>query len=122
QDLAATRRVTLSLGRTASAPRQILGRDLFWWAHRLGLTHLPARSWLARRMQQGPDGLIGVTPAELAARHRITLAPRTIGLTGDEARFVDGARRRFAAVVWATGFRPEYALVAPLCAAAPGSL
>lgn len=116
-DLAASHRVTLSLGRTGSAPRRILGRDLFWWAHRLGLTHLPARSWLARRMQQGPDGLIGVTPAELAGRYRITLAPRTLGLTGDEATFADGRRRRFAAVVWATGFRPEYSLVASLAAA-----
>ncbi len=117
QDLSASHRVTWSLGRTASAPRQILGRDLFWWAHRLGLTHLPARSWLARRMQQGPDGLIGVTPAELAERHRITLAPRTLGLAGDEATFADGSRRRFAAVVWATGFRPEHALLTPLAAA-----
>lgn len=111
QDLAATHRVTLSLGDTASSPRTILGRDLFWWAHTFGLTRVPADSWLGRRMQGGPDGLIGATPEALADAHGLRLAPRLTGLADREARFADDTRRRFDAVIWATGFRPDFGLV-----------
>jgi putative flavoprotein involved in K+ transport len=117
QDLAVTHRVTLSMGRTSRAPRALLGRDLFWWAHHLGLDRLPARSWLARRIQAGPDGLIGLGPEALARRHRFALAPRTLDLEGDQARFADGSRRRFDAVVWATGYRPDYPMLAGLAGA-----
>ncbi len=114
QELAASHRVTLSLGRTASSPRRLLGRDVFWWAHTLGLTRIPAHSYLGRRLQRGPDGLIGASAAELAARHRFALAARTVAFTGTRARFADGTSGEFAAVVWATGYRPSYPLLEPL--------
>lgn len=114
EQLAASHRVTLSLGRTASSPRALLGRDVFWWAHLVGLTRLPAHWRLARRMQRGPDGLIGASPEELARRHGFELAPRTVAFEGALARFADGTSRAFDAVVWATGYRPDYPLLAPL--------
>jgi putative flavoprotein involved in K+ transport len=116
-DLARSHRVTWSLGATATSPRRILGRDLFWWAHKSGLVHLPAHWSLARRMQSGPDALIGETPAQLAARHGLALAPRTVAFAGDQARFADGSTRRFDAVVWATGFQPSHPMLAPLAEA-----
>lgn len=118
EQLAASHRVTLSLGRTASSPRALLGRDVFWWAHLVGLTRLPAHWRLARRMQRGPDGLIGASPEELARRHGFELAPRTVAFEGALARFADGTSRAFDAVVWATGYRPDYPLLAPLAAPA----
>lgn len=114
QELAATHRVTLSLGRTASTPRRLLGRDVFWWAHLLRVTQIPSQSFLGRRMQRGPDGLIGASAAELAARHRFSLAPRTVAFAGSRAHFADGSSRQFSAVVWATGYRPSYPLLASL--------
>jgi putative flavoprotein involved in K+ transport len=101
-------RVHLALGRTASSPRRVLGRDLFWWARRLGVHHIPADSALGRHMQRQPDGLIGTSPAQLAAAHGIVLRPRVVAAEGDHVGFADGGRQRFAAVLWATGFTPRY--------------
>ncbi|WP_437818884.1 flavin-containing monooxygenase [Sorangium sp. So ce1078] len=106
-ELAASRRVCLSLGRTASSPRRILGRDLFFWAHALGLTRVTAESRLGKRLRRGPDGLIGIDPRSIA-RRGVALAPRLVQLDGRTARFADGSRRRVDAVLWATGFRPRF--------------
>lgn len=107
QDLAATHRVHLALGRTGTSPRSLAGRDLFWWAHHLGLPRVTIDSRLGRRLRGQPDGLLGVTTQQIAARG-VTLSPRVTAMHGSTARFADGASRRFDAVVWATGFRPRY--------------
>lgn len=108
QDLASTHRVTLALGRTASSPRQILGRDFFWWAHLFGVTRITAESRLGKRLRRGPDGIIGTSPERLAAERGITIAPRVVGLDGARARFIDGTEESFDAIIWATGFNPRY--------------
>lgn len=108
QDLARVHRVHLALGRTASLPRRMLGRDLFWWANTLGLPRVTAASRLGRRMKQQPDEIIGTTPARLASEYNIALHPRVLAVNGDEVHFADGARRHFGAIVWATGYRPSY--------------
>jgi len=106
-------RVHLALGRTAHSPRRVLGRDLFWWARRLGVHHIPARSALGRRMQRGPDEIIGRSHAELAAAHGLVLRPRVASVHDDRVGFADGQRQRFAAIVWATGYRPRYDWIHP---------
>jgi putative flavoprotein involved in K+ transport len=107
QELAKGRRVHLALGRTASSPRRILGRDLFWWAHTFGLTRVTIDSRLGANMSRQPDGLLGVTPAELAGLG-ISLKPRLASIEERTARFADGTHQRIDAVIWATGFRPRY--------------
>ncbi len=108
RELAASREVHLSLGRTAASPRSLLGRDFFWWAHLLRLMEVTAGSWLGRKMRQGPDGIIGPGPEELAREHGLVLRPRVQGVEGNRVTFVDGGSVEVDAIVWATGFRPDY--------------
>ncbi|ATB32445.1 flavin-containing monooxygenase [Melittangium boletus] len=108
QDLARTHKVHLALGRTAWLRRRILGRDLFWWAHLLGLPRVTADSRLGSRMKHQPDEVIGTTPERLAAEHGIKLQSRVVAVDGNEVRFADGTQHRFGAIVWATGYRPSY--------------
>jgi len=108
RELAASHEVHLALGSTAVTPRSLLGRDFFWWAHLLRLTDVTADSWLGRKMRQGPDGIIGQGPEVLAREHGLVLRPRVQGVEGHRITFVDGSSMEVAAIVWATGFRPDY--------------
>lgn len=108
RELAATHEVHLSLGRTAASPRQLLGRDYFWWAHLLRLTEVTRDSWLGQKMRQGPDGIIGPGPEELAREHGIVLRPRLRELEGHRVTFEDGGSLEVDTLLWATGFRPDY--------------
>lgn len=82
-----------------------------------------AVAMVERRVRQGlpPRSVVSVTglpptPAllrarELGALHRLPMFER---LTADGAVWADGRTERVDAVVWATGFRPEIAHLAPL--------
>jgi putative flavoprotein involved in K+ transport len=107
RELAAHHKVYLSLGRTGSMPRRVLGRDLYWWAHLLRLTEVTIDSPRGQRWSRQPDGLVGVTP-EMLARSGVLLTGRTVGVDGDRVLFEDGGSARIRTLVWATGFRPDY--------------
>ena len=113
-ELAATREVHLAVGtRQKTVAQRPLGRDLFWWLTKAGLVTRPATSpvaaWLRKR---GGDLVIGITWDDIDAAG-ITVHPRLTGADAHSARFGDGADGDntlddVAAVVWATGFRPDY--------------
>ena len=90
----AGRRVTLSGPDTGSLPRRFLGRDVYDWLWPT-LMRPPVDSALGRRLMQGRlfsgDPLIGVSTKKLERVGRTT-----------------AVRDGFAAVVWCTGFRPEF--------------
>ncbi len=110
-ELSRTREVHLAAGtRQKTVPQRPLGRDLFWWLTRTGVITRPASSpvaaWFRKR---GGDLVIGTTWDDIDTAG-ITTYPRLTSATGKEAGFADGARLSdVAAVVWATGFRPDYA-------------
>ena len=108
RELSATHEVHLALGRTAASPRQWLGRDYFWWVHLLRLTEVTRDSWLGRKMRQGPDGIIGPPPEQMAREHGIVLRPRLRDVEGHRVTFEDGQSLEVGTLVWATGFRPDY--------------
>ena len=56
---------------------------------------------------QHRDTLIGSSPRRLS-RHGVTLKPRVIDAQGKTVRFEDGAELDVDAVIWATGYRPDY--------------
>lgn len=115
-ELAATRDVTLAVGtEPLQLPQRILGRDLFWWLTRLGVITRTSDSLLARRMRARGDLVIG-TPLRDLRRAGVRIRPRLIGAAGDgptvdDVAFEDGSRARPATVVWATGFRSDYAWI-----------
>ena len=110
-ELAATHDVTLAIGtEPLQLPQRILGRDLFWWLTRLGVLTKTSDSLLARRMRARGDLVIG-TPVRDLRRAGVRLRPRLAGPATDGVRFEDGSRACPTTVVWATGFRTDYAWI-----------
>jgi putative flavoprotein involved in K+ transport len=111
EELAATRTVELSIGSAYPAlPQRLLGRDLFWWLTRLGLMRVTAGSRLGRRMQTRGEFLIGSSRRDLQ-RAGVRFRPRLVDAVDRTVRFADGSSREIAAVVWATGYRSDYAWI-----------
>jgi len=110
-ELAATHPVTLAVGTPSlELPQRLLGRDLFWWLTRFGVITKTADSFLARRMRARGDLVIGTRLTQLR-QAGVTIRPRVRSTTPDAVVFEVGSVRRPAAVVWATGFRPDHSWI-----------
>jgi putative flavoprotein involved in K+ transport len=110
-ELAATHPVTLAVGtESLELPQRLLGRDLFWWLTRFGVLTKTADSRLARRMRARGDLIIG-TPLTQLRQAGVTIRPRVRTATPDAVLFEVGSVHRPAAVVWATGFRPDHSWI-----------
>lgn len=108
EELGRERPVLLSVGKPSPyLPQRILGRDLFWWLYRLGLMAASRDSWLGRKMRQN-DPLIGTDLRRLSG---VELVGRTASAEGTVVTFADGRSAAVASVIWATGFRPDYAWI-----------
>jgi putative flavoprotein involved in K+ transport len=104
-ELFATHRVHLAVGgRMPRLPERVLGKSLFWWLEKAGVMDVPVDSLLGRRMSR-TDTLIGKSPRMLRTVRRLG---RVIEAEGRGVLTADGGRVSPAAVVWATGFRPDY--------------
>jgi putative flavoprotein involved in K+ transport len=107
-EISRTRDTFLSLGsRPPALPQRFLGRDLFWWMTRLGLMNKTADSRLVRRMRAKGDPVIGTRWSDLDQRG-VRVRARVTGGVNRTVSFADGSRLDVAAVIWATGFRPDY--------------
>jgi putative flavoprotein involved in K+ transport len=100
-------RVVLAVGsRQMPLPQRVLGRDLFWWLTKSRVINKTVESRLGSRMQHR-DTLIGSNPRRLS-RLGVTLKPRVVEAQGKTVRFEDGGELDVNAVIWATGYRPDY--------------
>jgi putative flavoprotein involved in K+ transport len=106
-ELSRTHDVHLSVGsRQTPLPQRLLGRDLFWWLTRTRLLSKTVDSRLGQRLRYR-DTLIGSSPRELR-RHGVELRTRTVDASDRTVRFEDGTELAVDAVVWATGYRPDF--------------
>jgi len=111
KELSATHKVVLSVGsRQKPLPQRLLGRDLFWWLTKAGILNKNIESRLGRKLSTR-DTLIGSSPRELERRYRVELKPRAAGSDGRTVRFEDGSELALDAVIWATGYRPDYSWI-----------
>src|SRR3954452_10357254 len=111
QELAATHPVTLAIGsRPKMLPQRLLGRDLFWWLIRLGLLRKPADSRIARRIRAKGEGVIGADWKQLR-RAGLATRSRAVDATGTTVHCADGGTGDFDIVIWATGYRSDYAWI-----------
>jgi putative flavoprotein involved in K+ transport len=111
QELSSMHGVTLALGKkTPSVPQRPLGRDLWWWGDKLGLSSVTVESRIGRRLRER-DPVIGVGPKRLARDHGVQLRPRVAAASGRSVTFEDGTSHDFDAVVWATGYRTNHSWV-----------
>jgi putative flavoprotein involved in K+ transport len=111
KELSSTHKVVLSVGsRQKPLPQRLAGRDLFWWLTKTGLIHKTVESRLGQRLKDR-DTLIGSSPRELRHRYDVELKPRAIAASGRAVRFEDGSAVEVDAVIWATGYRPDYSWI-----------
>ncbi|WP_248963817.1 flavin-containing monooxygenase [Sphaerisporangium perillae] len=100
------RRVSLSASALGWAlPQRWLGRDIFWWFSRLGTMSVSGDSRIGRRLKA--DGTIIGTDLKRLMR-RVNRLDRAMDADGPDVILADGSRHSPDAVVWATGFRPDY--------------
>lgn len=108
-ELATTCPVTVAVGSSPmQLPQRIAGRDLFFWLTRSRFFSVPTHSRIARRLRTRGDIVIGTRSATLR-RRGIDFRPRLTEASGRTAHFADGSTTSVDAVVWATGYRPDYA-------------
>jgi putative flavoprotein involved in K+ transport len=111
KELSTTHKVILSVGsRQKPLPQRVAGRDLFWWLTKTGLINKTVESRLGQRLKDR-DTLIGSSPRELKGRYGVELKPRAIRASGRTATFADGSEVEANAVIWATGYRPDYSWI-----------
>jgi putative flavoprotein involved in K+ transport len=110
----AGRKVVLSGPHTGSLPRRFLGRDIYDWLWPT-LMRPSVSSALGRRLMQGRlfagDPLVGMSARSLAHRG-VERAERTIAARDGSVTFEGGrVLSNIAAVVWCTGFRPDFSWI-----------
>ena len=111
KELSSTCTVALSVGsRQTPLPQRLLGRDLFWWLTKSRLFNTTIESRLGRRLSTR-ETLIGSSPRELTRRYGVELRPRVADAGERTVRFEDGGELEVDAVIWATGYRPDYSWV-----------
>ncbi len=111
KELSSTHKVILSVGtRQKPLPQRVAGRDLFWWLTKTGLIHKTVDSRLGQRLKDR-DTLIGSSPRELKRRYGVEVKPRALAASGRTVRFEDGSEVEVDAVIWATGYRPDYSWI-----------
>jgi putative flavoprotein involved in K+ transport len=111
QELAASRRVDVSMAeKPPMLPQRLFGRDLFWWLTRIGLMRVNTGSRLGRRVQARGEFVIGTSRRALK-RAGVTLHPGLVHADGHTVGFADGTSLDVGAVIWATGYRPDYSWI-----------
>ncbi|QJY50756.1 NAD(P)-binding domain-containing protein [Pseudonocardia broussonetiae] len=106
-ELAATHEVTLAVGtRQPSLPQQLAGRDLFFWLTRTHVMDITVGSRLGQRLAT-KEALIGTRLRDVA-RLGVRLTGRLTAADGGTVSFTGSDRQQVDAVVWATGYRPDY--------------
>jgi putative flavoprotein involved in K+ transport len=111
KELSATHKVILSVGtRQKPLPQRVAGRDLFWWLTKTGLIHKTVESRLGQRLKDR-DTLIGSSPRQITRRHGVELKPRATAVSGRTVRSDDGSEVQVDAVIWATGYRPDFSWI-----------
>ena len=110
KELSATHKVVLSIGsRQKPLPQRVLGRDLFWWLTKTRVLRTTIDSRLGRKLSTR-DTLIGSSPRTIE-RVGVELRPRVVEVDGGLVRFADGNEVEVDAVIWATGYRPDYSWI-----------
>jgi putative flavoprotein involved in K+ transport len=111
KELSATHKVVLAIGsQQKPLPQRVLRRDLFWYLTKTRLLYATVESRLGRKLSTR-DTLIGSSPREMTKRYGVELKPRLVHAEGRQLRFEDESELEVEAVIWATGYRPDYSWI-----------
>jgi putative flavoprotein involved in K+ transport len=107
RELAASHPVELAIAKKSPViPQRLLGRDIWWWGSKLGVSKVTINSKLGRRLSTR-DPIIGQGPRSVA-RAGVTLRKAVRSIAGRTVTFEDGTSSEPASIVWATGFHGSY--------------
>jgi putative flavoprotein involved in K+ transport len=86
-----------------------MNRSLFWWLDTFGIMKVNVQSRMGQRASQR-DFLIGKS-IKMAQQDSVLVTGRAAGAEGNVIFTSDGAAIEAAAVIWATGFRPDFSWI-----------
>lgn len=109
-ELAETHDVTVvSGGEPWFLPKTIAGVSLYWWLYATGLLNADADASVSRHVRRRGDPVIGKELRRRVDAGQIRLVPqRVTGARDDRLEIGDGTSERVEAVLWCTGFQPDY--------------
>jgi putative flavoprotein involved in K+ transport len=107
-------KVYLSVGNSPTLPRQIWGRDLYWWLNTLKVTRINVSSRLGKRFSKRPDSVVGINLQKLARENNIILLGHTQSASENHLLFSGGETipiSEIKTIIWASGFRSDYSWI-----------
>jgi putative flavoprotein involved in K+ transport len=112
-ELAQSRNTVLAGRSVGSMRRRVLGRDVFDWLY-LTVMRPSGDSFLGRRIKKdvlgGTDALIGITERDIV-NGGVRRAGRVTGVLNGKPQLESGEVLDVAAIVWSTGFTPDFSWV-----------
>jgi putative flavoprotein involved in K+ transport len=109
-ELAETHEVTVVSSRPPwFLPKTMAGVSLYWWLYVTGTLNADADKPVSRMVRHRGDPIIGKELQQRVSAGNIRLLPqRVIGAQGERLQLGDGTSVPVEAVLWCTGFRPDY--------------
>jgi putative flavoprotein involved in K+ transport len=110
-ELSAGRQVWLSGPDTGAIPRRFLGHDVYRWLWPT-LLQVPVRLYgqMARNKKFAGDPLVGISAKDMN-RSKLTRVGKTVATRNGLPVLEDGRTIDVAAIVWCTGFRPDFSWI-----------
>ena len=107
---AAGRRVTVAApGGMWFLPARALGVSVYWWFWLTGVLNSPSTSRISRLVRARGDGIIGKELQHLVAAGKVRMhRERVVDAHGGTVVLADGTEVCADAVLWCTGYRPQY--------------
>ncbi len=109
-ELADTHDVTVVSSRPPwFLPKTMGGVSLYWWLYATGTLNAHTDAPVSRLVRGRGDPIIGKELQQRVAAGDIRLLPqRVTGATDGQLQLGDGTSEHVEAVLWCTGFRPDY--------------
>lgn len=109
-ELAGTHDVTVVSSRPPwFLPKTIAGVSLYWWLYATGTLNAHTDAAVSRFVRGRGDPIIGKELQQRVAAGDIRLLPqRVTGARDERLQLGDGTSEPVQAVLWCTGFRPDY--------------
>ncbi len=109
EELLATHPVHISIDRRPKQfPQRFMGKDIFWYLLKFGYMDVPVSK---RTDTEEPMPIIGSNLQRLVKKKKLVEHPRAIKAAGNQIIMTDGTNCSPRTIIWATGFRNNYAWI-----------
>lgn len=94
-----------------SLPQQFLGKTLWWWFKRIGFLSYNKYSWIGKKLNSTTQPVIGTNVKEILSRSNVLAVGRTKDAMNEDVFFEQEKVNTIKNIVWATGYRPNFAWI-----------